>query len=179
MLARIGISILLFTSACLASPNGRPRSSSEIQQAQRELMLAIAEVRRHFLESGELREARAAVASASADYRIARDAALASLRTSQPYKSARIDIERLERQMERARSGRRSIATVILEKRAAISRLEMDALKSSDDFQTARYGLMDANIHLAGLWRDFQQHLKTDARCEAARERIAAARRAR
>lgn len=157
----------------------------EVRLAQRELSAAVSEVRRLFFESSEYQTAVSDLADAMRAYHSAREQGAHAARQSVDFNAIRVDIHRLERGFDtlRARRGasaRHEIARVageLLQRRSQLSRLEMDVLRSDETFMDARYAMIDARIRLDGLRRDLHQQIRTDPRCQAARERLAQARR--
>lgn len=182
------LAILLCTAAAAwASPQyagGQSESrrlNAEIREAQAALNRAILQARREFLESADYQNALFELRSASAEHRSARDAALASVRRSPQYLSIRIKTENMHRDLEATRGGPRgadaaSRAASLLALRGELSAMEADVLAADDSYHDARYALIDANIRLASLRREFEQTVRSDPLIAAARERVAAAR---
>ena len=108
--------------------------------------------------------------------------ALAGLRQSSAYVTALLEIERLQRQLDELRdadvpdSRVNAVANALLDRRAALTRIEADVLKSDDQFAEARYAWIDASAKVAALWRDFAETIRTDPACAAARQQITSAR---
>jgi hypothetical protein len=154
----------------------------EIRRAQAELNRAIAEARRAFVASTEFVTAVDEMRRAGRDYRAARDAALAGLRHSSDFASAKLEVEHLQRELDALRGASAPLAQVlelsrvILERRGALSRVEADVLKGDGAFADARYAWIDAGAAVAALWRDFDDVVRHDPACVAARQKIASAR---
>ena len=154
----------------------------EIRQAQSELNRAIAEARRAFVASTQFVTAVDEMRRAGRDYRAARDAALVGLRGSSDYATAKLEIDHLQRELDGLRRANAPLSQVvqlsrmILERRGALARLEMDVLKSDAHFAYARYAWIDAAAAVAAMWRDLDQAVRHDPACLAARQKVAAAR---
>lgn len=152
-------------------------AKATIEQAESELSAVIADLKKRFERSEELKAARAALAKAEAELEWARGPVLEALAQKPEYRAAKEKKTQAEakRDAQSASAGspeKTQAATEVLKASAEVSRIEAAALNADPAVGAARAKLKETSARLSDLTRAFEESIKTHPKVQAARTKL-------
>jgi len=155
----------------------------DVSKAQDSISRAVQDNRRRFESSSEWQDAVAEEHTARTTLDRAKADTMARLRSDTRYKSAEIELWKVQQSFEAAQSNPRpnarqlaDLAGELLRKRSALSEMESDLFAKDETLKAARYSLIDAHAKLADLQEQFQASIPKDPKWRAAHAQLEQAR---
>jgi hypothetical protein len=151
----------------------------EVTRAQDEVSRACRDQRRAFENSPEWHQAAESARNARTKLDTARRGALAKHYSSQSYKTAQLEIWKLQQSLDTARAQEKpdrqkisALAGELLRRRSELSKAESDLLNADESVREARYALIDAEAQIAALRRSFRESVQMNQQWREARSRL-------
>jgi hypothetical protein len=170
------------TSLCTALPAWAyridPAAQAALRQvgdAQTQISRAFDNLWRTFEFSGDYQQALADVRQARGEFEQSRAAALASWRETTQYKSAQLQIWKLQRELDANRDQLEKVSELaeqLLATRSALSQTESNLLGNDEKMKTARYAMLDAQAKTAALRQSFIESIRSDPQWRTARRQL-------
>jgi hypothetical protein len=150
----------------------------EVSTAQDAISRAYMNLLRGFESSSDYQQAISQVRKSTSDFEQARSLSLKSFHESAKYKSAQIEIWKIQEQLESTNDVDRvgEIASQLLQKRVALSKMETEILSNDQTTRQARYAMLDAQAKAAALRQNFVESIRSDPQWRAARRQLEQAR---
>jgi hypothetical protein len=158
-------------------------SDGGVGTARDQLHRVAIQLSRQFQSSSEYQAATLAALQALSAYQVAQATVIQQVQSTPQSQAVNVEIDRLERQLEQARTeanmaGRDhsdktdAIVMALLNARASISQREAKALAADDGINSLRYAWLDANAALESMRDDLAGRVQTDPRWKSAKAQL-------
>jgi hypothetical protein len=149
-----------------------------VMRAQDAVSRACIESRRDFEASSEFQKALSDARQARVEYDRARTELVKRMQEGTAYQKAQIDLWKSQQELDALRTSKAPAGAVaaaaaeVLRQRAAISKIENELVETEESLKQKQFAAIDAEARVAGLRRNFDESITTDAKYQAAKAEL-------
>jgi hypothetical protein len=147
----------------------------QVGDAQDQITRAFDNLWRNFESSSDYQQALADVRQTRGDFEQTRSQALSVWRQTVAYKSAQLEIWKLQQQLDANRDQPEKVAQLaeqLLRTRCELSQTESYLLSSDEKMKSTRYAMLDAQAKTIALRQNFIESIRSDPQWRTARRQL-------